>query len=137
MQALSVRAPWWWAILHGKPVENRAWPTHVRGRIALHASKFWNLDEIVADLQDIDSMFFRDGLPVSSSVVELPWMRSLGGCVVGTVEITACVTAHRSAFFVGRYGFVLANPSGLARPFPLRGSLGFFYVPDAVMEDAK
>ena len=37
MKALSVRAPWWWAILHGKPVENRDWYTRVRGRVALHA----------------------------------------------------------------------------------------------------
>ena len=39
MKALSVRAPWWWAILHGKPVENRDWHTNFRGVVLLHASK--------------------------------------------------------------------------------------------------
>ena len=49
LKALSVRAPWWWAILHGKPVENRNWATRVRDRVALHASKFWKMDEIARD----------------------------------------------------------------------------------------
>ena len=49
MKALSVRAPWWWAILNGKPVENRDWYTSQRGRVYIHASKFWKIDEISAD----------------------------------------------------------------------------------------
>jgi hypothetical protein len=39
MKAISIRAPWAWAILHaGKDVENRTWPTNVRGTVAIHAS---------------------------------------------------------------------------------------------------
>ena len=45
MKALSVRAPWWWAILHGKPVENRDWQTNYRGEVLLHASKWWNIGD--------------------------------------------------------------------------------------------
>lgn len=49
MKALSVRAPWWWAILHGKPVENRDWYTNVRGRVLLHAGKWWEPEEVRLD----------------------------------------------------------------------------------------
>jgi hypothetical protein len=62
MKALSVRAPWWWAILHGKPVENRDWYTNMRGRIYLHAIKFWKEDEIGYDLEDIHDMAEDDGI---------------------------------------------------------------------------
>ena len=44
-KALSVRAPWAWAIMHGKPVENRDWSTGFRGVIWLHQSKHWSRRE--------------------------------------------------------------------------------------------
>lgn len=38
--ALSIQQPWAWLLVNGfKPVENRSWPTKVRGRIAIHAGK--------------------------------------------------------------------------------------------------
>ncbi|MDH4230325.1 MAG: ASCH domain-containing protein [Nitrospirota bacterium] len=38
MKAISVQQPWAWAIAQGhKPVENRRWRTHHRGRLAIHA----------------------------------------------------------------------------------------------------
>ena len=38
MKALSVRAPWWWYIIHGyKDIENREWKTQFRGRVLIHA----------------------------------------------------------------------------------------------------
>mgnify|MGYP006363525131 CR=1 FL=1 len=34
MKALSIRAPWWWAILYaGKDIENREWATRFRGPV--------------------------------------------------------------------------------------------------------
>ena len=62
MKALSVRAPWWWAILHGKPVENREWYTNVRGRIVLHASKWWNWEALKEDWLVIVQMAEGDGI---------------------------------------------------------------------------
>ena len=39
MLALSIRQPWAWLILNGgKDIENRSWPTKVRGRVLVHAS---------------------------------------------------------------------------------------------------
>lgn len=134
-KALSVRAPWWWAILHGKPVENRDWYTNVRGRIYLHASKFWKFDEVQDDWQDVVYMADGDGLILPQmGKEETAEMRAAGGCLVGSVEITDCVTQHPSKFFVGKYGFVLRDPVIFKRPVPCKGALGFFDVPDTVVQ---
>ena len=128
MKALSVRAPWWWAILHGKPVENRDWPTNFRGRFYLHASKFWKQDEINCDLDDIYDMAEDDGIKLPD--VDMDVMKAAGGCLVGSVVITDCVTKHPSAFFQGKFGFVLAEPIEFRTPIPFKGALGFFDIPD-------
>jgi len=136
MKALSIRAPWWWAILNGKPVENRDWYTSQRGRVYIHASKFWKIDEISDDWDDIKDMAATDNLalplPVGNEAAAnlCTAMRDAGGCIVGTVEITDCVREHPSAFFVGKFGFVLRDPIALPKPIPFKGALGFFDVPD-------
>ena len=44
--ALTVRQPWTWSILFlEKDIENRSWPTKVRGRVFLHAAKGMTSDE--------------------------------------------------------------------------------------------
>lgn len=132
MKALSVRAPWWWAILHGKPVENRDWYTGQRGRVLLHASKWWNRSEVEDDYEEIQDMARSDGLhwPEPSFTM----LHNAGGCIVGSVEIIDCVTSHPSAFFVGKYGFVLHDPAIVHPPIPFKGALGFFDVPDQLIE---
>ena len=130
MKALSVRAPWWWAILHGKPVENRDWSTRFRGRVYLHASKFWRIGEIEDDWDDVLHMAKLDGIIIPrASHQEL---KSAAGCIVGSVEIMDCIHTNsiNSAFFVGDYGFVLRNPITFKTPTPFKGALGFFDVPD-------
>jgi len=130
MKALSVRAPWWFAILHGKPVENRDWPTKERGRILLHASKSWIKEDIACDYADIVDMAVKSGLRLP----EPDWtlMKFYGGCIVGSVEIVDCVQSHASPFFAGRFGFVLTNPIAFKTPILCRGALGFFEVPENV-----
>ena len=128
MKALSIRAPWWWAILNGKPVENRDWYTSQRGRVYIHASKFWKIDEISDDFDDIRHMSAKDGIALPKADAEI--MRAAGGCLVGTVEIIDCVREHPSAFFVGKFGFVLRDPIALSKPIAVKGALGFFDVPD-------
>jgi len=131
MKALSVRAPWWWAILHGKPVENRGWPTNFRGRVWIHASKFWKMSAILDDLEDIRDMEMADHISLPYlHFPEIEALRDSGGCIVGSVEIVDCVKSHPSAFFVGEYGFVLRDPIILPKPVPFKGMLGFFDVPD-------
>ena len=130
MKALSVRAPWWWAILHlGKDIENRDWATNFRGKIYLHAGKFWKPEEIAEDIDDI-SFIMNDNVPDTFPPDNL---RDGCGCIVGTVEIVDCVSYSKSRWFFGEYGFVLRNPIAFDRPIPFKGALGFFEVPDELL----
>lgn len=124
MLALSIRQPWAWMIIHGgKNVENRDWSTKVRGRVLIHASKGMTNDE------------WNSAWRFSRETSALSIARNVGltrknierGGIIGSVEISACVTKFRSHWFMGPYGFLLHDPRPL--PFtPWRGSLGFFDV---------
>jgi hypothetical protein len=125
MKALSVRAPWWYAILHlGKDIENRDWHTNFRGVVMLHAGKHWKQSEIESDFEDIRIMAGQKDLTLPSDI--------LGGCgcIVGSVEIVDCVNDSDSPWFMGEYGFVLRHPIAYRTPIPFKGALGFFDVPD-------
>ncbi len=117
MKALSIQQPWAWLIVSGiKDVENRNWPTSVRGRVLVHAGK-------TLDTQGL--AWVRGRFPH----IALPRDFELGG-IVGEAVLVGCVTDHDSPWYFGPYGFVLRE----AKPLPfraLRGQLGFFEVPDA------
>lgn len=49
-----------------------------------------------------------------------------GGPLAAPIEI--CVERHRSRWFTGPYGFVLARPRVFEKPIPMKGRLGFFEV---------
>lgn len=134
MKALSIRAPWWWFILHaGKDIENRDWPTNFRGTVYVHASKWWRLDEVTEDAKNAYGLYEVSGYKSSyEGEITYRQMRDAGGCIVGTVDIIDCVSKSASPWFFGRYGFVLTNPIALSEPIPCKGSLGLFTVPDEV-----
>jgi hypothetical protein len=131
MLALSIRQPWAWMILHGgKDVENRDWPTKVRGRILIHAAKTMTKKE-----WDHAWWFSYDwwlsydtGAPLKADETELTYENIQLGGIIGSVEIYACVTHSHSHWFMGKYGFLLRDPRPL--PFtPWRDHLGFLDVP--------
>ena len=129
MKAISIRQPWAWLIIHGgKDIENRDWPTKVRGRVLIHAAKGMTRDEYGTALGTALLAANRDSGHASIAV---PAMSSVDrGGIIGSVEIVDCVSASPSPWFFGRFGFVLRNP--IALPFrPMRGMLGFFDVPEA------
>jgi hypothetical protein len=126
MQALSVKQPWAWAIMHaGKDIENRNWPTNFRGRLAIHASKGVTKAEYWEDAAFIEEI---SGLRPP----DYP-MLDQRGFIIGTVEVVSCVGDHRSPWFFGEYGFVLAEPRPLVTPIYCKGQLGFWTVPDDVV----
>lgn len=119
LPALSIRQPWAWLILHaGKDIENRNWRTSVRGRILIHAAKGMTRMEY-----EEAAMFLATDIP---RTITLPSFDQLErGGIIGAVDLTGCWVKHQSPWFVGFYGFSLANPKPL--PFvPCRGALGFF-----------
>lgn len=128
MKALSIRQPWAWGILHaGKDIENRTWPTKIRGEILIHASLVIDAAEWAYFVDT--SLLARKTWP-DRIIPELPMPKQIErGGIVGIAEIADCVSESRSPWFFGPYGFFLKN----ARPLPFRpfkGKLGFFEVPD-------
>ena len=137
MKALSIRSPWWWAILKmGKDIENRDWWTGYRGRVLIHASKWWKQDEVEDDFDHAIAgleMQRNECLSVGLTEPEVEndlfrRMRSLGGHIVGSVEIVDCIRESKSPWFCGKYGFVLRNPVTFDKPWPVKGALGLFEV---------
>lgn len=120
--ALSVRQPWAWAIIHaGKDIENRSWQAvnhglAKRGRIAIHAAKGMTREEYV----DAAEFMLKD------LRIEYPPARELlRGGIIGSVEVVNVVTEHDSPWFFGPRGLVLADPEPC--PFiPCIGMLGYF-----------
>ena len=112
--ALSVQQPWAWLIVNGyKPVENRSWPTKVRGWVGIHAGLKYDME---------GDSWVRDVFPE----IPLPPVAEIErGGIVGRVRLTGCVEDHDSPWFFGPYGFTLEGGEPL--PFrPCRGRLGFF-----------
>lgn len=134
MLAISIRQPWASLILRaGKDIENRTWPTKVRGRVLVHAAKGMTRDEW-EDAIEFAVEAIKSNPP--KEVKRIVTLRELGfdfealqrGGIIGSVEIADCVRQTESPWFVGTHGFVLRNPEIL--PFtPWKGQLGFFDVP--------
>lgn len=117
LPALSIRQPWAWLILHGgKDIENRTWRISYRGRFLVHASQGMTAAEYQSS-----ATFAR------SQNITLPPAHELErGGIVGSVELTHCVTGSSSPWFFGPYGFLLKDPVPCAF-IPCRGRLQFFY----------
>ena len=121
MKALSIQQPWAWAIIHaGKDIENRTWKTHHRGVVAIHAS---------GKVQRNAKLPRRSKKPQSDEL--------LCGALIGVVEIVDVVTNHRSKWFGGPCGFVLANPRPLAQAIPCKGKLGLWELPRSLFRKVE
>lgn len=134
MLALSIRQPWASLIIKaGKDIENRDWPTRVRGRILVHAAKGMTQGEWREAMH-----FAHWGDPrLGQSRLDGFGMAEVPrGGFVGTVEIVDCVQESASPWFMGRYGFVLRDPQPMEF-VPWKGQLGFFSVTDQALQAAR
>ncbi len=122
MKALSIRQPWAWLIVQGyKDVENRLWSTRFRGRIYVHTGK------------QPDKLSSMEEGCIGAELDDKAWGEFLKrewplGAIVGSVEIVDCVISSSSPWFIGPYGFVLANPVVYGTPIPCKGELRLFEV---------
>lgn len=154
MKAISLWQPWATAIALGsKTIETRHWETKYRGRLAIHAAKRCNLEE----LEHIAAQpCWRGALhPITNKLrglmanprtfrAELPF-----GALVATCTIVDCrpsesfpgferwanpsgswTNADMGDFSPGRFGWMLEDIEALPAPIPWRGGQGFFEVPD-------
>lgn len=133
MKALSIRQPWPWLILRPdlnnplarkaardrgefKDVENRTWHTDFVGPFLIHAG-------VKLDVEGY--LWVRERFPT----IPLPDLEAFErGGIVGRAIVQACLSASKSPWFVGPYGFLLVAPDPLPLQ-PCRGQLGFFEVP--------
>lgn len=120
--AISIQEPWLSCILFkDKRVENRTWSTNVRGRVLLHASSRRDWD---------GAAYLKEKGRGVDAFVPL-------GHIVGAVEIVDCVTRSDSWWFRGPHGFVLANPVAFKMPVKYSGKLGFFKVPESIVQQLE
>lgn len=133
IKILSVRQPWAWAIVYaGKDIENRSWPTKVRGRVLVHASLYAPDSFDAMDVLDASGLRDVERWALDRKMTGSDIHNQRGG-IVGSVEIDGCVTEYASPWFFGPFGFVLRDPRPL--PFrPMRGQLGFWDAPQDVMD---
>jgi hypothetical protein len=135
--ALSLYAPWAWAILHWtKRIENRyaGFPRKHLGPIWLHASLFGKTLEAMRDeWESVAHMAERAGAPRPEQPVTLGDLQRMRGHIVGRVTITGYIDESEDGWFCGPTGIVLANPVPLAEPVPCRGALGYWRAPESVL----
>ena len=132
--ALTIRQPWATLIISGgKNIENRTWRTHYRGPILIHAGLYDDEAETEAAMHLVrDRQIEVPAVPwmmtaEGSNASLLDWHDQPRGGIIGVVDLVDCVPMHDSPWFIGPWGFVLANP----RPLPFfacRGKQGFFQV---------
>lgn len=125
LTALTIRAPWAWAIAQGwKRVENRSWATRFRGRIAIHAAVSKESDA------DAAATFASLGIEPPSEFVR--------GAIIGTVELVDILPLDEflrrfgsdrfdSGFAVGPLCWVLREPR-LCAPTPCSGNFQLWNV---------
>jgi hypothetical protein len=130
VKAISIRAPWWYFILHTpapfcKDVENREWPAPrelVGKNILIHAAKGGSRRE------------FEEACEFAlkkCGVLLLPNFETIErGGIVGMVKLRGCVRTSSSPWFTGKFGHLLGNPYPM-RFAPLVGQTGYF---DAVYD---
>lgn len=135
MKAISIKQPWASLVIYGgKDIENRTWRTTYRGPVLIHASKRLDQKEIYGFLclkGDRNIVIEYWPKEISYRYDEMP----LGG-IIGVVDIVDCVTESDSKWFVGPFGFVLANP----RPLPFhacRGALGFWNCDHPIQQEVQ
>lgn len=129
MLALSVRQPWAFAIVMGfKPVENREFTRAHRGPTLIHASKTEEHGHVLGTL-----MHIADQTRMPLKIVQALYRKHIAlGAIVGKVNVVDCVTRHESRWFFGPFAFVMNEPHW-CEPLPWRGQLGFFEVPETVV----
>jgi hypothetical protein len=137
MKALSIKQPWASLIAHGiKDIENRAWKTHFRGRIYIHASA--RISECTFTIGQTASLFSNEiWNPEKGFISEL----FVVSAIIGEVDIIDCVVNHESIWadqdaFINQgdleaktiYNWVLANPVLYEKPIlNVKGKLSFWY----------
>lgn len=134
-RALSLWAPWAWAILcAGKTVENRTWTpprTMLGQRFWIHVSlRGKSPAQMYEDAQPMIELARKHA--TNAPAVTLRDLIEMRGHIVGSVRLVGFTRESSSPWFFGPVGLELAEPHTCV-PVPCKGSLGFFGVPADVL----
>jgi hypothetical protein len=109
MKAITIHAPWAWAIISGyKRFENRTWETRHRGELWIHAGKSTASD------QKANKVFDDLGIDYPKS-----W-DDIRGKIIGRVELTRIVDPTGDPFATGPRCWELDCPQGI-EPISING----------------
>jgi hypothetical protein len=121
VRALTIHAPWAWAILAGhKPIESRRWGYNHRGPLAIHAGLSKRSDVVAREL--------FDRLSIDAPVDWAPYR----GRLLGAVRLVDCEwlrfeAAERDPWAPGPcMAWRLDRPTWLEEPIPMQGRLGLW-----------
>jgi hypothetical protein len=121
-RGLTLWQPWGWCITHlppdiAKRIENRDWRPWSGVRfIAIHAGSTY-------DKQSAEALSEELGIQVPSRGQIS--MKS----ITGVARLTGFVTESDDRWFVGKYGWQLADVLTLEKPIPFKGAQGLWEIP--------
>lgn len=147
-RALSLYAPWAWAVLNlGKDIENRSWhprsgDAKFRGWFWVHASMYGGptpggLRNLADEFDGVKTMATRAGCAMPSYPVTPRMFLDMRGKIVGRARVVDAVERSDSGWFCGPLGLVLADAVALPEPVTCKGALGFWRVPADVLRSLK
>ena len=123
MRALSIKQPWAWLICAGyKDVENRTFDAPRCGRIYVHAGKKVDNEGAIWLWENKEQLGIQGCIKEWVDICNT-WKQS---AIIGEVEISFVTLQHKSPWFTGPLGYILANPTLYNKPIPCKGKLGFF-----------
>jgi hypothetical protein len=122
MKAISLKAPWAWAIFHaGKDIENRSWKSDYRGPLLIHVSKDYTLSEYRACER-------------IAGVLLPPRTQLHLGQVIGVVDLVDYQLDSNSRWAMPKqWHWQLENPRPIKR-FYWKGQLGLFDIPGSEID---
>jgi len=154
MKTITIKQPFPYLIFSGiKDIENRTWPTKLRGRVLVHSSA-----KRMRRILDNESGIITDeqwNAMGEKARVECVVPSSSTGVIIGSVEIVDCVINHESIWayktpnytvginpklyeeMTGQeviYNWVLANPILFPEPLTAKGKLSFWDYPNILSE---
>ena len=129
MRCLSGRQPWFWALFHGKNIENRKRPTQYRGKLLIHASKtVYSRYEWTT----VEDFCCERGLVVPAK------NKLTFGAIIGVVDLVDCQWETSGLWGIpNQYHYYLQNSKMFPVPVHCRGQLSMWDIPqinDAMCE---
>jgi hypothetical protein len=138
--ALTLWHPWPWAIVHGKPVENRDWapPSSLLRPgewLALHGGKF-PAGRALQESAGAYQWIVANGLAAGGNLLSA-LIAPYASAIFAVVRYAGAVTAHESPWFVGPVGWTWDRLVVLPEPVRCKGHQKLWTVPDDVLVDVR